>query len=263
MAEGHAMIFSVLGPLAVQADGIAVNPGSARQRAVLSALLLTPGQPVTSEQLSEAVWPRNPPNDVMANLHSYVSNLRRLLEPNRPPRSRDTVLRREPNGYVLAVNSDCIDATLFERLLHDGRHLLQAGLHQRAERTLGSALALCRGTAYPEVSDYALGAQAAARFEELRLLALESLWEAKLSEARDFSVVAAELPALTLRFPTRERFSWLLMKALYRSGRRADAIDAYHRTRRALAEEYGVDPGAELQELFGSILRGDPVADCA
>ncbi|CAM5712463.1 BTAD domain-containing putative transcriptional regulator [Kitasatospora aureofaciens] len=91
----------------------------------------------------------------------------------------------------------------------------------------------------------------------------DGLWEAKLSEARDFSVAAAELPALTLRFPTRERFSWLLMKALYWSGRRADAIDAYHRTRRTLAEEYGVDPGAELQELFGSILRGDPIAGCA
>ncbi|MFD0350631.1 winged helix-turn-helix domain-containing protein [Kitasatospora aburaviensis] len=90
------MIFSVLGPLGVQANGRPVNPGSARQRAVLTALLLTPGQPMTAEQLTEAVWPRNPPNDVMANLHSYVSNLRRLLEPNRPPRSRDTVLRRRP-----------------------------------------------------------------------------------------------------------------------------------------------------------------------
>ncbi|MFB7668741.1 BTAD domain-containing putative transcriptional regulator [Kitasatospora sp. NPDC056138] len=257
------MNFNVLGPLAVQANGIPVNPGSARQRAVLSALLLTPGQPVTAGQLTEAVWPRNPPNDVMANLHSYVSNLRRLLEPNRPPRSRDTVLRREPNGYVLAVHADSIDAVLFERLLHDGRRLLQAGLHQRASRMLESALALWRGSAYPEVSDYALGAQAASRFEELRLLALENLWEARLAEERDLSVVAAELPALTLRFPTRERFSCLLMKALYWSGRRAEAIDAYHRTRRTLAEEYGVDPGAELQELFGSILRGDPIAGCA
>ncbi|MER6303892.1 AfsR/SARP family transcriptional regulator [Kitasatospora sp. NPDC001539] len=257
------MHFHVLGPLAVQANGIPVHPGSARQRAVLSALLLTPGQPVTAEQLTEAVWPRNPPNDVMANLHSYVSNLRRLLEPNRPPRSRDTVLRREQTGYVLAVNADCLDAALFERLLHDGRRLLQAGTYQKASRTLGKALALWRGSPYPEVSDYALGAQAASRFEELRLLALESLWEARLAEEHDFSVIAAELPALTLRFPTRERFSWLLMKALYRSGRRAEAIDAYHRTRRTLAEEYGVDPGAELQELFGSILRGDPVAGCA
>lgn len=257
------MNFRVLGPLAVQAGGITVNPGSARQRAVLSALLLTPGQPVTVEQLTEAVWPRNPPSDVMANLHSYVSNLRRLLEPNRPPRNRDTILRREPNGYVLAVDPDCIDAVRFERMLHEGRRLLQAGMHRTASRTLEDGLALWRGPAHPEVSDYALGAQTASRFEELRLLALESLWDATLAEECDFSAHAAELPALALRFPTRERFSWLLMKALYRSGRRADAIDAYHRTRRTLAEEYGVDPGTELQELFGTILRGDPIAGCA
>ncbi|MGA5818083.1 AfsR/SARP family transcriptional regulator [Kitasatospora sp. NPDC094028] len=260
MAEVHANQFNVLGPLGVWADGIPVNPGSARQRAVLTALLLTPGQPVTPEQLSEAVWPRNPPNDVMANLHSYVSNLRRILEPNRQPRSRDTVLRREPAGYVLAVEADCIDAVCFERLLYQGRRQLQSGAHRQASLTLAGALALWRGPAFPEVSDYALGAQAASRFEELRLLALESLWEAELAEERDFSVIAAELPALTKRFPTRERFSWLLMKALYRSGRRAEAIEAYHRTRRTLAEEYGVDPGAELQQLFGTILRGEPVA---
>ncbi|WP_395292964.1 BTAD domain-containing putative transcriptional regulator [Kitasatospora hibisci] len=240
-----------------------MNPGSARQRAVLTALLLTPGQPMTAEQLTEAVWPRNPPNDVMANLHSYVSNLRRLLEPNRPPRSRDTVLRREPTGYVLTVDDDCIDAFRFERLLHEGRRQLQAGLHQNARRTLERALALWRGSAYPEVSDYAVGAQAASRFEELRLLALESLWEAALAEERDFSMIAAELPALAMRFPARERFSWLLMKALYRSGRRAEAIDAYHRTRRTLAEEYGVDPGLELQELFATILRGERLAGSA
>ncbi|MBC3841090.1 AfsR/SARP family transcriptional regulator [Streptacidiphilus sp. 4-A2] len=246
--------------MAAWSHGGPVNLGSARQRAVLSALLLTPGQPLPTEQLAEAVWPRKAPNEATANLHSYVSNLRRALEPSQPPRNRNTYLRRESAGYVLTVEPESIDATHFERLLHDGRRLLQTGLHHQAVLTLESALALWRGCAYPEVGDFTLGVQVAARLEELRLLAQESLWEARLAEEHDVSVIAAELPALSRKFPTRERLSWLLMKALYRSGRRAEAIDAYHRTRRTLAEEYGVDPGAELQELFGSILRGETVA---
>ncbi|MFF8597243.1 BTAD domain-containing putative transcriptional regulator [Streptomyces sp. NPDC015220] len=238
-----------------------VDLGSARQRAVLSTLLLTPGQPVTAEQLTEAVWPRRAPAETTTSLHSYVSHLRRILEPQRPPRERDNLLRREQAGYVLAVEPERLDAVRFERLLHEGHALLAAGRHQQASLTLRDALALWRGGAHPEVSDYALGAHVAARYEELRLLALEDLWEAELAAERDLSVLTAELPALSLRFPTRERFSWLLMKALYRTGRRAEAIDAYHRTRRTLAEEYGIDPGAELQELFGRILCGDPVTE--
>ncbi|MBB5938763.1 AfsR/SARP family transcriptional regulator [Streptomyces zagrosensis] len=251
------MNFNVLGPVGVSVHDKQVSLGSARQRAVLSALLLTPGQPVTPEQLTEAVWPRRAPDAAMANLHSYVSNLRRTLEPDRPPRGRDNVLRREAAGYVLAVEPESIDAVRFERLMQEGRRLLVAGMPRKASRPLERALALWRGGAHPEVSDYTLGAQVAARFEELWLLALESYWEAELAEASDTSVIAAELSALSFRFPTRERFSWLLMKALWHSDRRAEAIDTYHRTRRTLADEYGIDPGEQLQKLFRRILCGD------
>ncbi|MER0240473.1 AfsR/SARP family transcriptional regulator [Streptomyces sp. HSW2009] len=253
--------FHVLGPVGVSVHGSPVNLGSARQRAVLSALLLTPGHPVTAEQLTEAVWPRRAPSAAMTNLHSYVSNLRRTLEPHRPPRSRDNVLRREAAGYVLAVDPESVDAVRFERLMQEGRRLLLAGRPQQACHSLERALALWRGGAHPEVSDYTLGAQVAARFDELWLLALESYWEARLAEPGDISVIAAELSALSARFPTRERFNLLLMRALCHAGRRVEAIDTYHRARRALADEYGIDPGEELQTLFRRILSGDPTSE--
>ncbi|MFI9723647.1 BTAD domain-containing putative transcriptional regulator [Streptomyces sp. NPDC052396] len=254
---------SVLGPLTVLAQQRPVDLGPARQRTVLAALLLAPGETVPPERLLEAVWPRNPPGAAMATLHSYVSNLRRVLEPNSPPRCRNRVLRREPSGYVLAIDPALIDACRFEHLLRDGRRLLLEGQYKAASRTLESALTLWHGAPYPELCDDELGARSAARLEELRLLALESRWEAELAQERDYSVIAADLATLSMKFPTRERLSWLRMKALYRAGRQAEALKVYHHTRRLLADEYGVDPCPELQDLFGSILRGVSVARTA
>ncbi len=256
MSIAAGLQISVLGPLEVHAGDRPVDLGPARQRAVLAALLLTPGEAVTTERLTEAVWPRNPPSAVMTTLHSYVSNLRRKLEPSSPPRCRNRILRREPSGYVLAVAPELIDVCRFEQLLRDGRRLLLEGRHQAASRTLETCLALWRGAPYPEMCDDELGAQAATRLEELRLLALESRWEAELAQERDYSVIAADLATLSMKFPTRERLSWLHMQALYRAGRQAEALKVYHQTRRLLADEYGVDPCPELQDLFGSILRG-------
>lgn len=256
----HALRFNVLGPLDVCLHGTPLTLGSARQRAVLSALLLAPGRPMTAEELTEAIWPRKAPAGAAGCLHSYVSHLRRILEPQRAPRERDNLLRRQPNGYVLAVAPESLDAIRFERLLQEARAQLSAGRPQQAILTVREALALWRGGPHPEVSDYPATVQVVARYEELRLLALETLWEAELASEHAMSLLTDELPALSRKFPTRERFSWLLMKALYRSGRRAEAIDAYHHTRRTLAEEYGIDPGAELQELFGRIICGDPLA---
>ncbi|WP_077062754.1 AfsR/SARP family transcriptional regulator [Streptomyces sp. MP131-18] len=246
----------MLGPLRVWSRECPVDLGPARQRAVLSALLLTPGQAMAPDRLKEAVWPRKPPGAAMANLQSYVSNLRRTLEPNSPPWYRNRILRRDPSGYVLDVESEVVDACRFERLLREGRRLLHECEYRRASRTLEECLSLWSGSPYQEVRDSDAGAQAAARLEELRLLAMESRWEAELALGRDSSVIAADVATLRMRFPTRERLSWLLMQALYRSGRRAESLRIYHQTRTLLADEYGVDPGLELQELFGSILRG-------
>ncbi|KUJ65236.1 hypothetical protein ACZ90_49640 [Streptomyces albus subsp. albus] len=170
------------------------------------------------------------------------------------------MLRREHPGYVLTVDTEAIDAHRFERLCREGRGLLHQGDHEQASRVLQEGLDLWRGTPYPEVSDDAFGAQTSARLEELRLLALESRWEAELARNQDTSLIAADLTSLSMEFPTRERLRCLQIQALYRAGRQAEALKAYHQTRTLLADEYGVDPGPDLQKLFGSILRGGPGA---
>lgn len=249
--------FNILGPLAVWSAEGPLPLGPARQRAVLSALLLAPGQVIGTERLTEAIWPAGPPGNVVASLHSYVSHLRRQLEPDGPPRGRNRVLRREPQGYLLAVESERVDACRFEGQLRAGRRLLRAGRYPEACRALEASLALWRGAPYAELGDYEPAVREATRLEELRLMTWEALWEAELAWGRDNGGVVAELAALSARYPTRERLGWLLMVALCEVGRQAEAVRVYHRIRRALAQELGVDPGRELRALFGRILRDE------
>nr|BFE99450.1 hypothetical protein GCM10020241_11260 [Streptoalloteichus tenebrarius] len=169
------------------------------------------------------------------------------------------MLRREPLGYVLAVEPEQVDVCRFEALLREGRSLLLDGRHAEASRVLERCLALWRGSPYAEVGDYEPAGREATRLEELRLVAWESRCEAELAWGRDPATVAAELEALSARCPTRERLNALLMRALRHAGRPADALKVYDRTRRALARELGVDPGPELRGLFDAILRNEPV----
>lgn len=251
--------FHILGPLGVRSAAGPLPLGPARQRAVLAALLLAPGQIVSAERLAEAVWPTGPPANVLASLHSYVSRLRRLLEPDCPPRGRDRILRREPHGYVLAVEHEQVDICRFESLLRDGRRQLREGRFAEAGTALAASLALWRGAPYGELGDYEPAVREAARLEELRFLTWEALWEAELSCGRDDGTAVAELAALSAKYPNRERLGWLLMVALCEAGRQAEAVRVYHRIRRALAQELGVDPGRELRVLFTRILRDEYV----
>ncbi|WP_125263781.1 AfsR/SARP family transcriptional regulator [Streptomyces alboflavus] len=251
--------FNILGPLAVWSPAGSLPLGPARQRAVLSTLLLAPGQVVGAERLTEAIWPAGPPGNVVASLHSYVSHLRRQLEPDCPPRGRNRILRREPHGYVLAVARERVDACRFESQLRDGRRLLRDGRYAEASRALAASLALWRGAPHAELGDYEPAVREAARLEELRLMTWEALWEAELAWGRDNGTAVAELAALSARYPNRERLGWLLMVALCEVGRQAEAVRVYHRIRRALAQELGVDPGRELRVLFTRILRDESV----
>ncbi|QKW09721.1 winged helix-turn-helix domain-containing protein [Streptomyces sp. NA04227] len=251
--------FHVLGPLRVRSSKGPLPLGPARQRAVLSALLLAPGQMVSAERLADAVWPAGPPSNVLASLHSYVSRLRRQLEPDCPPRGRDRILRRELHGYVLAVEQERVDICRFERLLRDGRQHLREGRFAEAGRLLAASLSLWRGAPYAELGDYEPAVREAARLEELRLMTSEALWEAELSLGRDNGTAVAELAALCAKYPNRERLGWLLMVALCEAGRQAEAVRVYHRIRRVLAQELGVDPGRELRVLFTRILRDEDV----
>jgi len=244
--------FRVLGPLEALADGSALKLGGARPRAVLAVLLLNAGQVVSASRLIDEVWAEEPP-DTAANLvQGYVSQLRKEL-------GRDTIETREP-GYLLRIEHDSLDLHRFERLVSDGSELLERGDAEDAAALLREALALWRGAALADVADEGVLRRAAARLDELRLVALERRIEADLACGRHTELVG-ELEALATEYPLRERPRALQMLALYRCGRQADALDAYRTARATLVDQLGIEPGAELQELERAILQHDPALD--
>lgn len=249
--------FGVLGPVTAWCDGRSIALGTPRQRAVLAALLITPGRVVTVDQLVDALWDDAPPANVLSSLQSYVSNLRRVLEAGNPPGDRDRILRRRPPGYMLAIEPDHVDACLFEDAVRAGRYLADEQRFEDALDRLDKGLALWRGAPYEDFDDYQFADQEVARLEELRLFALETRFEIQLILGFDPTVIAADLRTLWIQSPTRERLGWLLMVALYRGGRTSEALRVFESTRKALQDEFGIDPDARLQQLFISILRQD------
>jgi YVTN family beta-propeller protein len=190
---------------------------------------------------------------VNAVLNVYLSRLRRLLADG----NGDEVLATQAPGYVLRVPAERLDAHRFETLLEQGREALALGDAQQAAAKLRSALALWRGPLLADLAYEPFAQTETRRLEELRLAALEDRIEADLALARHDALVA-ELKTLVAENPYRERLQGQLLLALYRSGRQAEALDAYRRARRTFADELGIEPGPRLQELERSILRHDP-----
>ena len=234
--------FCILGPLEVLGDGRAVPLGGRRLRALLTNLLLQPRQVVPTDQLVHDLWGDEPPRTAATSLHNLVSQLRRLIGP-------DVLVTRAP-GYMLDVESEQIDAYRFERALRDARRLPPAERREQLVRALG----LWRG---PPLVDFGYEDFAQAeirRLEELRLGAIGERIEADLELGRHGDVVA-ELDTLVREHPLRETFRRQLMLALYRSGRQAEALEAYQDARARFVDELGIEPGPELRSLQGEILR--------
>lgn len=225
-----------------------------RPRAVLAVLVLSAGQVVPTARLIDAVWGERPPDTAPNVLQSYVSALRKAL-------GRDAVETRDP-GYLLRAERDAIDLHRFERLATDGTRALEDGRFAAAGEVLVEALALWRGDALADVAEGDVLRPAAARLDELRLIALERRVEADLECGRHRELIG-ELEALAAEYPLREQPAALLMLALYRSGRQADALAAYRSTRTRLVDELGLEPGLALQRLETAILRQDPALDAA
>jgi DNA-binding SARP family transcriptional activator/tetratricopeptide (TPR) repeat protein len=251
------MQFSVLGTLEVQRDGEVCDLGAPKQRALLARLLLDVNRPVSVDRLIDDLWGGAPPGRATASLQAYVSNLRRILEPDRPARSAASVLVTQPPGYALRVAPDTIDAVRFRDLAAAAADELDAGEPDRAHATADAALSLWRGPALADVADEPFAGAEIVRLEELQL----SVQEVRLAAALDLGrvgAVTAELEALIAREPLRERLWELLILALYRSGRTADALDRYQRVRQLLDIELGLDPGPALRELEQAVLDQDP-----
>ncbi|MFL5798371.1 MAG: BTAD domain-containing putative transcriptional regulator [Actinomycetota bacterium] len=241
--------FRILGPLEIVRDGRALLLGGRKQRSLVALLVLHAGEFLSSDRLIEELW-RESESGAAARLQVYVSQLRKALGENA------SALQTRPGGYELAVSPEAVDANRFERLAGEGREALAAGDAEAAARTLRGALAMWRGPALGELAYEPLAERAAARLEELRVVAREDRIEADLALGRDRELVA-ELEQLIGEHPLRERLRGQLMVALYRCGRQADALRAYREARSELAEE-GLEPGPELEALQTAILRQDP-----
>jgi DNA-binding SARP family transcriptional activator len=254
------MEFGILGPLAVtDGEDRPVDIRGPRQRTLLTVLLLHANEVVSRDRLIEDLWEGDPPGTAATALHGYVSQLRKALEPQAAGGEQRLLLTRSP-GYVLRVDPERLDLTRFENLVREGKRALVDGEAHAASATLAGALALWRG---PPLSEFASAPFALAerlRLEELRLSALEERVEADLGLGRHTDVVP-ELEALVAEHPLRERFRGQLMLALYRSGRQAEALEAYRRGRQTLVNELGIEPGGPLQELEKAILNHDPALE--
>jgi DNA-binding SARP family transcriptional activator len=246
------MEFRILGPLEVWDEGGEVSLGGAKPRALLAGLLLQPNEVVPADRLIDELWGEDSPEDAAAALRVNVSRLRKAL-------AQDVLATRSP-GYVIRVEPGELDLHRFERQVDEGRGLLARGLVADASERLRDALSLWRGAALADFAYESFAQAAIARLEEIRLAALELRIDADLALGRHAELVG-ELEALVAEHPLRERLRRCLMTALYRSGRQAEALDAYQDARRALVDGLGIDPSPALQELERAILRQDPALD--
>jgi DNA-binding SARP family transcriptional activator len=239
----------VLGALSAEVGGRQVDLGGPRQRGVLELLLVARGDVVSVDRLIDDLWRGEPPPRATGALQAYVSNLRRALEPDRPPRAPAQLLVSEAPGYAVRLPDDAVDAWRFEVLLRSA-----GGDDPVAARTaLERALGLWRGAAYAEVAAEPWAAAEAARLEELRLVARERLVAAMLAGGAAAEAVP-EAERLAGEHPLREEAWRLLALALYATGRQADALAALRRARETLADELGIDPGPVLVELEADVL---------
>ncbi|TLP65971.1 BTAD domain-containing putative transcriptional regulator [Microbispora triticiradicis] len=244
-----AVTFAVLGPTEVRAAGSAALPPSVR--ALLARLALSCGRVVPVDGLTDALWGEDLPADATNALQIRVSKLRRALAA--AGLGGDVLVTQAP-GYRLAAPPESVDAHVFERLLVLARAETAAGNVTAALGRLDDALRLWRGPALADVGATAWAATESARLEELRLGAVEDRYELVL-ESGGHNEAVADIERLVARHPLRERLHRLLMLALYRGGRQAEALAAYQALRRGLADELGIDPSPELQALAEAILR--------
>lgn len=244
--------FSILGPLEVFDDGRPVRLGGPKQRAVLAILLLSANRVVSVERLADDLYAGAPPVTAVTQVQRQVSDLRKAL-------GASVIETRSP-GYMIHVEPERLDLDRFERWTREAAQALDRSDPEAAAGLLGEALGIWRGAPLADVAYEPFAQTAIGRLEELRLAALEQRFEAELALGRHGSVLA-ELEVLVWDNPLRERPRALLMLALYRAGRQAEALEVYRTTREALAGELGIEPSRPLAELQRAILAQDPSLD--
>ena len=238
----------LLGPLELEIGTVPVPLGTPGQRALLARLLLDAGRTVAVDRLIDDVWGEDAPPTAAKMIQIHVSKLRKLLPAG-------TLVTRRP-GYALELPAESVDIVRFDRLRRQGGAALARGAAAEAAQLLRQALELWRAPALDEF-DEPFAALEARRLEELRLACLEDRIEAELALGAH-GMLIGELHALVTQHPLRERLRRQLILALYRSGRQAEALEAYRELRRMLTTELGIEPTPALRELEQRILVQDP-----
>nr|WP_191910324.1 BTAD domain-containing putative transcriptional regulator [Microbispora cellulosiformans] len=251
-------VFSVLGALQAIGEDGPIEFGGPRQRSVLGRLLVARGQVVPVGRLISDLWRNQPPPGAAGSIQTYVSHLRRALEPQRTIRTPARLLVTVPPGY--ALRAEHVDAWRFEELVRQGSRRLLDGDATAAVAALEEALALWKGPAYQEFASADWALNEIARLDEVRATAVEQRASAVMALGTPGSVIA-DLRAHLAEHPLREEGWRLLATALYRQGRQGDALAALREARRLLAAELGVDPGPALRRLEAGILAHSPELD--
>ena len=232
--------FGVLGPLQMTVDGAPVTLGTPKLRAVLAMLVMNRNRPVSIDSLITAAWEEGPPAEARASLHSYISNLRKLIGgAGADPKS---VLVNAPPGYRLnAADTDC-DIGRFVVEKAAGVHAAAAGRFEEASRHLTDALAEWRGPVLDDLRTFQFVDVFATALTEDKVVAHTARAEAEIACGRAYAVIG-ELESLTVEYPYREPLWAQLITAYYSAERQSEALDAYQRLKSTLAEDLGIDPG--------------------
>jgi DNA-binding SARP family transcriptional activator len=244
--------FGVLGIFEARRDGTLVSVGRRAERCLLGLLLLESGREVGFDRMADLLWADTPPRDPRSALHTYVSRLRAALGHSRE-RIQPIALVCSGSGYRAEFDADTVDALRFRALVAQAR-----GVEDPAGRArlLRSALKLRRGPLLADVATEAIRQRLGTMWDESWMTSREDAVAAELACGMHRELVA-ELTGLSAEYPFRERITALLMRALYRCGRAADALSAYARVERLMLAEFAITPGVELQDLRTRILRAE------
>jgi DNA-binding SARP family transcriptional activator len=252
-----AVRFEVLGPLQAWQEDTRLSLGSSQQRTVLAVLLLHANRPMVRDQIIDAVWGSAAPAYAINLVQKHVSALRRALEPERPGREPSKVLTWADGRYLLTVREGGLDLDQFDRYVGLARAARTAGDLRGASEALHAATGLWRGPACDGLTSPLLDTERD-RLAERRIGTVEERIEVDLALGLHLDLVS-ELRQLVAAHPLRERLHGLLMLALYRCGRQAEALAAFGNARRQLVDDLGIEPAAELQRLHQQMLVADPI----
>ncbi|WP_406840600.1 BTAD domain-containing putative transcriptional regulator [Streptomyces sp. AHU1] len=246
------MQVNILGAMEIVEDGVSVALAGEKLRAIIATLALSPGVSVSSNDLIDELWGERPPKNAANSLQSHIARLRRILaEGSGKPQVRE-IIETSSSGYILRIGACDVDALRFEQSVASTERI--SHVPQQVADRLDEALALWRGPALLDAGAGMICRTAYAGLEETRLIAHERLIDARLALG-EYQGTVPEIEQLYMQYPLRERFCEQFMTALYHSGRQAEALDAYQRTRHRLAHDLGLEPSERLRTRFQRILN--------